>query len=268
MKNARRRIAPAISSMTGGKRAVLKHKHIVFVGALLLQVLPAAADDTIQEIGDRCGTVVFHGRHAACFGAGLADLPNGQRTGTLAVTVQRLMALLDEQGSDVPPDRTARNRVERCGQEESHARHAACFDTRIAAVPAERRSGLDGLRRELTRLDDSERHVDETFLGARRIETWHAKVRELTSGKLTAAEFFAGIRELCRGGSGEPAIGMTEVQAVATAWCVPVEMNETITAGHTRRQYVYLAEYLGRNWGSGRVGYLYFDNGILVAIQR
>ena len=54
-----------------------------------------------------------------------------------------------------------------------------------------------------------------------------------------------------------PRIGMTKDQVVnGTNWGRPYDINRTITAGGTKEQWVY---------GSRR--YLYFDNGILTAIQ-
>jgi hypothetical protein len=65
---------------------------------------------------------------------------------------------------------------------------------------------------------------------------------------------------------GEPRIGMTEWEVVAsTTWCLPSHINETETAGHIRRQLVYRSNVAG---SGGHDGYLYFENGRLVAIQR
>lgn len=54
-----------------------------------------------------------------------------------------------------------------------------------------------------------------------------------------------------------PRIGMTQSQVInGTNWGGPTDINRTITAGGTREQWVY-----------GNRRYLYFDNGILTAIQ-
>ena len=54
-----------------------------------------------------------------------------------------------------------------------------------------------------------------------------------------------------------PRIGMTQSQVInGTSWGGPNDINRTITAGGTREQWVY-----------GNKRYLYFDNGILTAIQ-
>jgi hypothetical protein len=54
----------------------------------------------------------------------------------------------------------------------------------------------------------------------------------------SAAELAAVIRNLCAGRHGDPEIGMTENEAVGTSWCYPIKTNETISAGHVRRQLV------------------------------
>ena len=56
--------------------------------------------------------------------------------------------------------------------------------------------------------------------------------------------------------AGKPKIGMTKAEAFKT-WCEPWTVNTTETAGGTREQWVYKDR-----------GYLYFENGVLVAIQR
>lgn len=55
---------------------------------------------------------------------------------------------------------------------------------------------------------------------------------------------------------GEPKIGMTEAEAEKTCWAKPVTINRVNVANHVREQHVY---------GGGR--YLYFENGVLVAIE-
>jgi hypothetical protein len=56
--------------------------------------------------------------------------------------------------------------------------------------------------------------------------------------------------------AGHPAIGMSELEAMEE-WCFPDHINTTQTASGTREQWVYPNR-----------GYLYFENGRLVAIQR
>ncbi len=55
---------------------------------------------------------------------------------------------------------------------------------------------------------------------------------------------------------GVPKIGMTEADAEKTCWAKPVTVNRVNVANHIREQHVY-----------GRDRYLYFENGILVAIE-
>lgn len=60
--------------------------------------------------------------------------------------------------------------------------------------------------------------------------------------------------------AGKPEIGMTKDEAVK-AWCQPWRVNTDQTAFGVREQWVYGEEGYTR-------GYLYFENGRLVAIQR
>lgn len=54
----------------------------------------------------------------------------------------------------------------------------------------------------------------------------------------------------------DPVIGMTEDEVLASSWGRPSSRNTTTTKGGIHEQWVY------------RRGYLYFDNGILTAIQE
>lgn len=56
---------------------------------------------------------------------------------------------------------------------------------------------------------------------------------------------------------GEPKLGMTAAEAETTCWAKPLAVNRLNVANHIREQHVY---------GKGR--YLYFENGILVAIEN
>jgi hypothetical protein len=88
--------------------------------------------------------------------------------------------------------------------------------------------------------------------------------RDLKAAK-SSTEMVGVVTRYCTG-HGEPRIGMTQLEVQQdTPWCVPSSINETITAGGKRVQYVYYAD----QWGSGgNTGFLYFENGRLVAIQR
>ncbi len=59
----------------------------------------------------------------------------------------------------------------------------------------------------------------------------------------------------------DPEIGMTKSEVYSSTWGYPSKVNTTETASGTREQWVYN----GRN---GYEGYLYFENGILVSIQK
>jgi hypothetical protein len=56
---------------------------------------------------------------------------------------------------------------------------------------------------------------------------------------------------------GEPKLGMTTAEAEKTCWAKPLTINRVDVANHIREQHVY-----------GRGRYLYFENGILVAIEN
>ncbi len=58
-------------------------------------------------------------------------------------------------------------------------------------------------------------------------------------------------------GRGSAHLGMTASEAIHTSWCFPDKTNTTETAGHIREQWIYPSR-----------GYLYFDNGRLIAIQE
>jgi hypothetical protein len=88
--------------------------------------------------------------------------------------------------------------------------------------------------------------------------------RDLKAAK-SSTEILGVVTRYCTG-HGELRIGMTALEVQQdTTWCVPSSINETITAGGKREQDVYYHD----RWGSGgNTGFLYFENGRLVAIQR
>jgi hypothetical protein len=94
---------------------------------------------------------------------------------------------------------------------------------------------------------------------------WPAERRAQFEAIKTNDDMAAWVARYCAA-RGEPRIGMTEWEVVAsTTWCLPSHINDTETAGHTRRQLVYRSNVAG---SGGHDGYLYFENGRLVAIQR
>jgi hypothetical protein len=83
------------------------------------------------------------------------------------------------------------------------------------------------------------------------------KLREAHQKELAARE------DRCTAGLGKLRIGMTEAEARPIIACVPLpKVNTDQTVNGVRKQVVlYFTE-------TKAVGYLYFDNGILTAIQR
>jgi hypothetical protein len=67
-------------------------------------------------------------------------------------------------------------------------------------------------------------------------------------------------------------IGMTQKEASASKWGQPWDINTTETAAHKRTQWVYNSGPQCREDGSpnkyGGRSYLYFEDGILIAIQK
>jgi hypothetical protein len=97
-------------------------------------------------------------------------------------------------------------------------------------VPAYYRIEMDGGRAGYVRADDKVRFLDDD-------PEVLAKAPKANCAKL-----------------GEPKIGMTTAEAEQTCWAKPLTINRM--PNQTREQHVY---------GKGR--YLYFENGILVAIE-
>jgi hypothetical protein len=62
----------------------------------------------------------------------------------------------------------------------------------------------------------------------------------------------------------EPAIGMSQIEAAASNWCQYRDKHQTTTATSNREQWVC---YTNENRIKAK-GYLYFDGGILTAIQN
>jgi hypothetical protein len=179
----------------------------------------------------------------------------------------------DSAGAPMPAPPPARSEaligdnVLRCGDKSFRSQHEACFVRELANVPSEQRQSvgqrLAKFRQILAEEDKLDRDGDDNL--AKMIRDLNA----LRASPLTSpAELTTYVRRFCVFGHGDPKIGMTEIEAMATSWCYPTSVTETITAGHTSRQYVYRREFLGYPWGNGHEGYLYFDDGRLVTIQR
>jgi hypothetical protein len=242
-----------------------------FVSTLALAAGSYAGGPELEDV-DRCGGQAFHNQHQICLDREARRLSADQRARFAQVLVikRQTMALLDKQGADVPAEQEQLDRVLNCIDEAFHGQHAICFDRAVVKLSAEGRDklGRQDFRQNLAQLDQSERRTDEAFAKAERRESEEAREKAAVAATKSPAELAAVIRNLCAGRHGDPEIGTTENEAVGTSWCYPIKTNETISAGHVRRQFVYHAKHLGEQWANGREGYLYFENGRLVAIQR
>lgn len=73
--------------------------------------------------------------------------------------------------------------------------------------------------------------------------------------------------QLCSQQTTQPQIGMTISQSRQTSWCYPLSRNITKTSSGERVQEVYLKnQNISSNQSKRK--YLYFENGILTAIQE
>jgi hypothetical protein len=164
------------------------------------------------------------------------------------------------------PQDAATMRISACIDAKYKHHHVECGQRVMTQVPPENRNKffMEYVNNVLPQFDDVDRKTDATFaLFDRRLRA-EQFTRDPKAAK-SSAEMLSVVTRYCTG-HGEPRIGMTqsEVQE-GTTWCVPSEINETITAGTKRQQEVYYAD----RWGSGgNTGFLYFENGRLVAIQR
>jgi len=68
--------------------------------------------------------------------------------------------------------------------------------------------------------------------------------------------------------NGMARIGMDELQVRHSSWCEPNTINRTTTADHEYEQWVYRAPGIQIGGFNPRVGYLYFTDGVLTAIQE
>jgi hypothetical protein len=113
----------------------------------------------------------------------------------------------------------------------------------------------DELRRRATWLEGEWRRVEAQQkmekanfdAGERRDREWMAKQQALKAKNCTG---------------GILAIGGSKMDAIH-AWCYPWSVNTSESASSKREQWVYRHDMFGDH-----EGYLYFENGVLVAIQR
>jgi hypothetical protein len=168
-------------------------------------------------------------------------------------------------------DDAARHRIQAikkisaCTDAKYKHHHSECGRRVMVEVPVEDRSKtfmdyVDLLARA-DQGDSQQDNLDALFDRAIRAEHF---TRDLKAAK-SSTEMLGVVTRYCTG-HGEPRIGMTPLEVQQdTTWCVPSSINETITAGGKRQQYVYIADQRG---SGGNTGFLYFENGRLVAIQR
>jgi hypothetical protein len=71
----------------------------------------------------------------------------------------------------------------------------------------------------------------------------------------------------CAKGKGDPEIGMSEREVVATSWCFPMSGTDTVTTDGYYQTWTY-TQWRRPRHGSGGDGYLYFKNGTLSRIER
>jgi hypothetical protein len=137
-----------------------------------------------------------------------------------------------------------------CTDEKYKHHHSECGRRVLAQVPVENRSKafMDTVDL-LAKADELDSALDKTYaLFDRRIRA-EQFTRDLKAAK-SSAEMLGVVTRYCTG-HGELHIGMTQLEVQEdTTWCVPSEINETITAGTKRQQEVYYAD----RWGSGAAG--------------
>lgn len=96
------------------------------------------------------------------------------------------------------------------------------------------------------------------------LDDWTEMRRLEGSGENVDAFFRAANQyfKICRVGYGEPKIGMTTFEVLATSWCAPDNIHTTETAAGTVEQWDYKFPH-----ASGPV-FLYFERGRLAAISQ
>jgi hypothetical protein len=157
------------------------------------------------------------------------------------------------------------DKISVCTDDKYKNDHSECGRRVMAEVPVEHRSKtfMDYVD-ILAKSDQTDREREKTYALLNRGIGAESFARDLKAAK-SSTDMLGVVTRYCTG-HGEPRIGTTQLEVQQdTHWCVPSSINETITAGGKRVQYVYSAD----QWGSGgNTGFLYFENGRLVAIQR
>ena len=163
----------------------------------------------------------------------------------------------------------ATEKISDCTDDKYKYHHSECGQRMMAQVPPENRDKtfmqyVDDILPGYDKNDRDGDVINEIFARHDRHIRAGQFTRDLKAAK-SSTEMLRVVARYCTG-RGEPRIGMTQLEVQQdTTWCVPSSINETITVGAKREQYVYYAD----RWGSGgNAGFLYFENGQLVAIQR
>jgi hypothetical protein len=161
--------------------------------------------------------------------------------------------------------------VHHCSDNSFRRQHQACFRRELAKVPSEQRekayvaefvAKMPPLQAETDRLER------EALARDARMEQLTLDLVRTSKNAAELAQVAIKVWAACAGHHDKLQIGMTEDEAMGTDWCFPFSAHETITAGHVRRQLVYHTEIGGEQWGNGDEGFLYFDDGRLVAIEK
>lgn len=224
----------------------------------------------------------LHLRHRECFAHELAKLPQQTRAehGEIIRIMTGTAAIEDK--NDAKDDADERAGVQRmpdplkalvdCLSDDRflhlHLHHHECAireEAKLAQQAREERGEFIRqtieLAAKLDKTDASEHEID-------RIDATR-KMREERQAQFDAIKTLDGLAAWAArycSAHGEPRVGMTEMEVrESTTWCLPSSINETVTADHTRRQYVFHKDTPG---SGGHDGFLYFENSRLVAIQR
>jgi hypothetical protein len=227
----------------------------------------------------------LHLRHRECFAQELAKLPQQTRaehgeiirimTGTAAIEDKNdAKDDADERAGvhrEIKDERVRRqlqaiDEISDCRANKYKNHHSDCGRRVMAQTPPEDRTEAFVKWTEmLATADQNDKDIGHIFATFDRLGRSERFDRELKAATPGTGETLPIVARYCTG-RGEPRIGMTWLEVEQdTTWCIPSAINETITAGRTRQQAVF---YGDRPGSGGNTGYLYFEDGKLVAIQR
>jgi hypothetical protein len=234
-----------------------------------------AAVEKMQACADR--DKHLH-QHAECGQRVIAQVPAADRNELFKEWV-KLLPELDRRENDPAEEakmqaylaspagrqESALKKIQVCHDEKHQHRHMECGRQVMAQVPAEDRNDLFEQWVDILAKDDQSDRVEAAITASSdRRSRSEEFLRDLKTAR-SPVEMQAIIARYCTG-HGELRLGMTMLEVEQdTSWCVPYSINETITASGKRVQFAYYAD----KWGSGgNAGFLYFEGGRLVAIQR